>query len=485
VTNSGHLQLDPATSSGGNGGSLAFGVSHYFQSNEEHHEPRTSHPVSKLYQSLCYMVQLPFWCCCVNFMYGAIYLGFVVPVRERCAYWLRQQANSFLYGQEPYLCRMRLTLVNFVVLCGTWFIFMDQARLAFLPPSSDQTMAIMNLFVWTVLVLELLLEVFIRPDGYQSLLISDKAFAPSTVLHINVLHLCIEVLSLCFFIPEFLCIFTGESCSQRYPFSFYNAALISVIGPTFRDIFHGHLYMSLVRVRVFGMVRHWRNMWITRTFVDMTWRSQKEKILSNIIPPSVNRSTFLLRDRNVSKDRKENGRKNSKDAKLTNASNIGTALMTINSYRTFAIVCIVVGLFPIIFSLQSLLINSLTYSMTHQLQGTNLVASDTSNATCQYLDRSIEAWLEAVEALDNILTWDVRPLRCGYALGLSDSVSTMRTYAEIARENGIRIGSITELERSDVADLMLVQEDGSFIVLANTTYSIVTRFDQSRSIKLA
>jgi hypothetical protein len=36
-------------------------------------------------------------------------------------------------------------MVNFFVLCNIWMVFMDQARLAFFPPSADFPLAIVDL----------------------------------------------------------------------------------------------------------------------------------------------------------------------------------------------------------------------------------------------------------------------------------------------------------------------------------------------------
>jgi hypothetical protein len=429
---------------------------------------------------------------------------------------VRGQANLCLYGREPYLLRMRCTMVNFVVVCSAWYMFMDQVRLGFLPPSADGAVAVLSCVVWAVLILELACEVFIRPDGYQALLFSDKAYAPTTVRYLHSVHLVIELFSLLLYISEFACIFTGESCSQRLPLTFYNAALLGVIGPSFREVFLGHGYIALVRLRVFGMVRHWRNMWITRTFIDMTWRTQPESIVSNIIPPSVHHSSMLQSprgDRTIDSFTKDSLRKKGATATtLTNASNIGTALMAINSYRALAIVCLVIGLFPMLFSLTTLLVNPLADQMTRQLQAVNLVAADTSNATCAFLKRSIEAWLIAVGTHGGsddsyLLTLDLRPIRCGNigvnaftnaalcrtwndtAPDICDQWSTFEygdTNAEIANASGIREGSIEVLEQNMTANLTWISpDDGSVAVVESTEFSVLTRFNHSMSIQAA
>ena len=57
----------------------------------------------------------------------------------------RRQAKLFLNGMKPYALAVRLTLVNMLVACSTWYMFIDQARLAFLPPASDYAVSIVSL----------------------------------------------------------------------------------------------------------------------------------------------------------------------------------------------------------------------------------------------------------------------------------------------------------------------------------------------------
>jgi hypothetical protein len=174
--------------------------------------------------------------------------------------------------------------------------------------------------------------VFIRPDGYNNLIVSEKAFAPSTVRYINSFHLLVESLSLAVFIPEFLCLWTtAYTCGDRPAFSFFNAAYMAVLGPYRSDAFYGRAYMALIRLRVFGLGRHWKKMWINNTFVLGHWTSSKGGLFAGVFIPS-----------RIAPNQPEN-RKNglsigdSKGNSLTNASNIGTALMVTNSHRALMI----------------------------------------------------------------------------------------------------------------------------------------------------
>lgn len=173
-----------------------------------------------------------------------------------------------------------------------------------------------------MLVVELALETFIRPDGYYVLLRSEKAYYPSTARFINNFHLGGEIVSLIFFSPDFTCLFSRYSCGVRTPFSYFNAAFTAVLGPTRLKVVFGRLYIAVLRLRVFGMVRHWRNMWIRSTFVTM----KSTRVISYFMP---GKSPKL----DAMGNRTQPEPKDSQEEDLTNVSNIGTALMVINSHR--------------------------------------------------------------------------------------------------------------------------------------------------------
>lgn len=121
--------------------------------------------------------------------------------------------------------------------------------------------------VWGVLVLELITEWLIRPDNYGQLVNSDKAYAPSTARHINSFHMIFEAIALLLFIPQFNCLVTTE-CGKRIVFSGVDAALNAVLGPTKAKSAFGRFVIGLSVLRIFGLIRHWKNMWINRTYID-------------------------------------------------------------------------------------------------------------------------------------------------------------------------------------------------------------------------
>lgn len=303
----------------------------------------------------------------------------------------KHQANLCLNGKRPWVCSVRITCVNVVVLCSTWYMFSDQVRLAFFEAAADKPLAVVNLVVWCTLVIELVFEVFIRPDGYQDLIISDKAYAPTTVRFINAFHLIIESISLFCFIPEFYCLFSEHSCDDRLRFSFFNAALLGVTGPSRLEFFYGKCYFALIRFRVFGLVRHWKKMWINNTFINMRWKAAHGVFFGSTQKPVSSKQNKHKGKAELSEEAKK------KESVLTNASNIGTALMVTNSYRVLLMLCAIVGLFPVLSSISAkTTINRIATEMTEQLQGTNVLVTDNNSSSCEFLAESITTWVASL-----------------------------------------------------------------------------------------
>jgi hypothetical protein len=121
--------------------------------------------------------------------------------------------------------------------------------LAFLPPRLDLTTSWISLVAWFLLVLELLFEVFIRPSGYSALIHSEKAYAPST-----------------------------DSCSYASTLNLMNATflvslaqyntILSLNSYPRKAVFVGNCTLATLRLRVFGIVRFWKRMWINRSSIQ-------------------------------------------------------------------------------------------------------------------------------------------------------------------------------------------------------------------------
>lgn len=56
----------------------------------------------------------------------------------------KQQATQLLYGDAPFSCKVRVTGINFLVICNFIFLFLEVINLAFLPARYDQGIAILG-----------------------------------------------------------------------------------------------------------------------------------------------------------------------------------------------------------------------------------------------------------------------------------------------------------------------------------------------------
>jgi hypothetical protein len=117
--------------------------------------------------------------------------------------------------------------------------------------------------VWVVLVIELFLEFLIRPKGYQELVRSDKAFAPSTARLLNRFHFVCESCALILYIPQSICGFQ-EQCSSM--FGAAQRSLMALTGDSQREAALGRLLLGLTFLRSFGLARHWKQMWLNHTY---------------------------------------------------------------------------------------------------------------------------------------------------------------------------------------------------------------------------
>jgi hypothetical protein len=147
--------------------------------------------------------------------------------------------------------------------------------------NSPHLLSLLSSVAWGFLALELIFEWLIRPFNYAQLEASDKAYAPSTARHINAFHLICETIALALFIPEFDCLIT-HVCGKRIALSGVNAALNAITGPTRAKSALGRLCIGLNALRIFALVRHWKTMWINRTFSDDSGSGGQPMLLMNV-----------------------------------------------------------------------------------------------------------------------------------------------------------------------------------------------------------
>jgi hypothetical protein len=471
----------------------------------------------RVIENVCVVLLLPFFWLydCFVYVIGARLFGWA----EAAFIAMRNQAHLFLSGMKPYECSTRITTVNVVVLCSAWFMFIDQARLAFLPTDADYTLAVMNFVIWTILCLELIFEVFIRPDGYHKLIRSDKAFTPTTVRYISALHLLVEFFSLICFVPEFVCLFqTQTTCDGRPVFSFLHSTMLALTGPNRGRALAGRAFYAIMRLRVFGLVRHWKNMWINAKFLK-----GRQKLAA---VESTHISSLDKTDKNDEVQHSEAAQARTKilqkhrDAALINASNIGTALMVTNSYRALAILCAILGLFPMITLIYFKgVTDSVAYDMIGQLQATNVLATIEDESNCQFLVDSVEAWVDSfaprkkeliTSKTDNfVIAMVIQPSRCAaafaaldvgdlifsqvacaqierhYELELTTSYQNCTLGAlkgakggdlrEIVHDMGLRVGNVQTEESEEILQ-SLTLNDGSE---SDVTYAVLAHFNHT------
>jgi len=332
----------------------------------------------------------------------------------------KKQVTLFLDGSTPYLCWLRLTMVNHLVFCSLIFNLLDQGLLFIDFETSARLFTVgkvVMVVVWITLVLELMFEFLIRPSGYNALIKSEKAFAPSTARYIDRIHLCAELLALVVFIPELYCsVNSHDSCGWARNFTLQTASIRKCLGsPHMYDtgVFHailGHLIFATIRLRIFGLVRHWKIRMIGKTFdhqlaedrILRRFRLHKfDDSLKSLRKGTKGHDEYSKKSDSSADDLSEAEEltdikedalrvqlKAADDMCLNNAANIGTALMVTNSHRVMALLIVVVGLLPILTATQT---NNRSRDMVNILNEMNVLAKD----DCAFLEDSLSTWLRS------------------------------------------------------------------------------------------
>lgn len=192
----------------------------------------------------------------------------VVPFYRNTRNTAKVYVRKLLYGDPGYSCNLHFSGINFLVLCSLIFLFIDAIQYAFLPASFDRGAAIIGLTVWMVLALELVFEFLIRPKDYHQLITTDKAFSPSTARNISWLHLVLESTALILYIPGTpVCCDLTNWCDDQHPFfDRVEAAKWALTSKDGWKVVAGRLSLSLVFLRAFGLVRHWKQMLINHAY---------------------------------------------------------------------------------------------------------------------------------------------------------------------------------------------------------------------------
>ena len=279
--------------------------------------------------------------------------------------------------------------------------------------------------VWAVLAIELLFEFLIRPSTYLDLVVSDKAFAPTTARHINRYHLVCESLALLLYIPDVSCTVSKSCTSIKYIGAL--APLWAITSLSAWKAAAGRFLLGLTFLRAFGLVRHWKQMWINHTFDRKD--NQRSSVVRRLLLVEGHTTTLrsmMLRRRKKNDDDNEstNGEDDDlketgteakvdteEDKQLKSAANIGTALMLVNSHRALFLMLFIVAVVPVVFCIRR---NPVSYNEVFLLQANN-VASNTTDL-CDYLENAVQAWFKSSKLVrQNYVQWvQVLPVRCDW-----------------------------------------------------------------------
>ena len=365
--------------------------------------------------------------------------GSVVPFIGRSIALTKVLFTTLMRGMRPFSCKIRITGINLLVLCSTLFLFLQIVQLGWGSPEMDGNVAIIGLVVWCVLVLELIVEVMIRPSNYRDLIRSKKAYRPSTARYISAGFLFGEILALVLYLPEVICLNnTTDACLTDGIFGRFmlvKASAFAVIGPTILDSILGRLMMGTVSLRLFGVVRHWQHMLIQQTF-HPTQRQGIEKWIIPYDPSNYSRKQLRRRiriekqgdDDTVESNIDESGVdpwESKENRRLKSAANIGTALIVVNCQRALILIVITLMVLPLCFSISK---NPLAYQLTTFLQAQNQQANNiyiTDVERCEYLEGAIDSWLNMAivyphgysndTVKDTYILWaQVLPVRCPF-----------------------------------------------------------------------
>jgi len=290
--------------------------------------------------------------------------------------------------------------------------------------------------VWSILVIELIFEFFIRPRSYHDLIKSDKAFAPATARYINRYHLICEALALILYIPEVSCSVSRSCKSINYIGT--EAPLWAITSVSGWKAALGRFLLGLTFLRAFSLVRHWKQMWINHTYdkKDDGPSSVVRKLLLVEDRKNTLRRMMLRRRKKMDEDNEstngeyDDANRNSmqtfkvdteEDRQLKSAATIGTALMVVNSHRALFLLLFIVTAVPLLYTIDR---NPASYMEGLLLQANNLASNTTDD--CEYLESAINAWFKSSDVARPKLSYvddeggvyvqwaQVLPVRCDF-----------------------------------------------------------------------
>lgn len=384
--------------------------------------------------------------------YEKKFIPFYRQVRSRA----KVELTQILVGAKCAF-EFQFTGINLLVLCSFVYLFNEIVTLSFLPSSYDFGSAVLGLVVWIILFLELIFETAIRPKNYHELITSDKAYSPSTARHINAFHLCAEAGALLLFIPQFVCLNDHDECGSAIFFSGIYAANLAASAEKYSGRLVGRIILGLSFLKVFGLVRHWKQFWLNNSFEADRNRSQLIKRVLLLGVDDQKGKRIRIGRGKMGKDDDDDDddesadeykgaesssspRKVGEDQDLKNAANIGTALMTVNSRRILAVLLVITVVFPSLLAIRAG--NDVDIEMNRLLAQNNLISSSTD--MCDYLYWAVKDWIIAASLssstggtvvkgerdYNNLIWAQLLPIRCKWQT--TDGVITNCTMFDVS-----------------------------------------------------
>eukprot|EP00979_Chaetoceros_neogracilis_P007617 scaffold1610_cov252-Chaetoceros_neogracile.AAC.1 len=190
--------------------------------------------------------------------------------------------------------------------------------------------------------------------------------------------------------------------------SFAHFAIHATDGRTSWAFIAGNLYFLLIRIRIFGLIRHKRNHWIKPDDSSNHARKQGDGA-ANLVG------------------------KTDDDSTLRRADTIGTALLLVNSQRAMLLLLLVTGVVPFLSSAANGGRNRSIYRMTsylHQISMQTPIDAADDSVDCYIYKSGVEAWIKSQdfntfdtssETDNKRVVWaSIEPVRCGLNETISD-----------------------------------------------------------------
>jgi hypothetical protein len=96
---------------------------------------------------------------------------------------------------------------------------------------------------------------------------SERAYEPAIARYIDNFHLVFESLALILFVPQIPCRL-HNNCGSRGStvLGLQQSAILAVTGSSNAEASRGRFVIGLTFLRIFALIRHWKQMWIRCMF---------------------------------------------------------------------------------------------------------------------------------------------------------------------------------------------------------------------------